>query len=360
MHPIAGLVLKVGTVGAGFMAGSTIVGEAVRHVSQFADRHLKLGIEPVVSGPLDAIGTLLDPLDLTGIRARKEAKEKEARRRAKERAKREARKRKEAEKNAAAANAAASQAEARAAQAEAQAREAERRANDALARQKRAEAVKQRRWAGMARQAAAKATTEAPKAPDAAADMAKAALELAKMAMSPPANAQQVLSSDMTPQAQSLLADIIDDMNRLGPAPNYEALTERIWEGYMGLPYDDDEGGEIEAGVFGAVDGVSVSGPVGFDDEKPVEETAYYEDNGPMTLAGPETLAGPDTAEVGACCSTCAMGGTCEGSAKGRVEAGYLDGSIIQGDDDDDEDVGEGDYLDGPDDDDDVGEGDEW
>jgi hypothetical protein len=350
MHPIAGLVLKVGTVGAGFMAGSTIVGEAVRHVSQFADRHLKLGIEPVVSGPLDAIGTLLDPLDLTGIRARKEAKEREAKRKAKERAKREARKRKEAEKNAAAANAAASQAEARAAQAEAQAREAERRANDALARQKRAEAVKQRRWAGMARQAAAKATTEAPKAPDAAADMAKAALELAKMAMSPPANAQQVLSSDMTPQAQSLLADIIDDMNRMGPAPNYEALTERIWEGYMGLPYDD---GEDDSGVFGVVEGVPPAS--GFDDEKPAEEGAYYEEDS-------VTVAGADTIEVGACCSTCAMGGTCEGAAKGRVEAGYLDGSVIQGDDDDDDDdVGEGDYLDGLDDDEDVaGDDDEW
>lgn len=347
MHPLIAGVLKVGTTGAGIMAGTTIVVEGAKRVAAFVDEKvlhpmLDVEIEPIIAGPLDMVGTLLDPLDLTGTRARKERKEKEAKAAAKRKAKREAAAKKKAQKAAAEAEQRATAAEEQARILEEQARAAEARAQTAEANAKRVKATKMRRWSGMARATANSARQQVATDPGASEKVALAALDLAKAAINPPASPQGVLNDPNMPAEQkSLLVDIIDELNRFGAPPAIEPLLARMWAGagsaamaMQDVVYDDDD----------EVDGVVSGGEKDGDDvaEKSLVQELLDDPDHPYPAepgAGP-TVAGGEEPIVEGCCSSCAMGDSCGGEAK-AVAGSLLDGSIVDGGDDDDDEDGE-------------------
>jgi chemotaxis protein histidine kinase CheA len=343
--PVVQLIIKAGTTGAAIMGGSRIVSEGVQYVAGWVDEHtpFKPKILPVIAGPLDTITTLLDPLDITGTRKRKEQAAAKKKRDAQRKAKREAKKRKAAESAAAQADQVAADATARAEAAEARAAEAEKRANTAEAARKRAEANRQRNWATMARRTAAQARTEAAKAPDLGAELAKMALDMAKTALKPPENPAQAFAPGMNPQAQSLAAQIVDEMNRMNSEPDFDAILGELMAG-------DQQAASLgllsHAGIYGQVSGYDDDDDdVGGDDDDD-DDIGGDDDDDELVVSGTEKKAKakaktkeapPTEAEeegftVAGCCESCATSGSRCGAS---VPHSMIDGSILEGEDDD-------------------------
>lgn len=280
---VFGLLVKVGTIG-GAMTGAGMVVEGVRRgVERFAPRYA-----PVVSGPLDNIGTLLDPLDLTGVRAKKQKEQEQRLAAAQGDAKAQAKAKEEARKRAKAAEDKAAKADKKADKLAAEVARLKASGKDAQAKIKALEAEKTRRWAQGTRQFAARAR-QAPDGNQANA-LALAALDLAKNAMNPPRTAAEVLTPGMSDAAKGFVIDMVDQVNRVGTEPDFEGLLNRIESG-------DASAYEELADLSYDVEGQTVEGP---------------------------------------CCSSCAVGHTTCASKK-EVPKSLLFGSI-EGDEDEEDD----------------------
>lgn len=324
---------KIGTIG-GAMAGAGMAVEGVKKALPYVPE--KFGgrkVEAVVAGPLDVLGTILDPLDLFGARKKKQDQDAAQLAAEQQRASDAGQARRAAE-------AAAKKAEKKADKAMAQAAALEKKLaseKNQLKRQKTAtEAEKRRRYATLAKKTALAARYHQD--PNQGNAMALAALEIAKQAMNPPATAASVLTSDMSSAAKSLVTDIVDTLNRFTAEPNYDKLVNRMAQG------DQDAYEEFGAMVddYGGGYGVELGELDGPDRKAKIRSQSRQ--------AIADEVAGP-------CCSGCAYGVTCSGKGSGVIPDSMVSGDFDE--DDDDEVMGPGAYYeedetDGPDDDDDI------
>lgn len=311
-HPLLVGLGKLSTV-AGYAAGAGI---AVSGVDYLAEK-LMPAKYPAVSGFLDSITNVLDPMDFSGTRARKEAAQKKREKKAKSKAAKESKKRKQAESKAAEAEAKAATQESEAAAAIQRANEAEARAQSAeqraAAAEKRATAVKKSRWAAMARHTASQARAQSKDNPDLANQLAQAAVEIVKNATKPPAGPQDILASgQFTPQAMSFMVSMMDEINRRGSEPNYEDLVQRMVRG------DSDAYEEMGEAAF------DLDGP-----DHPTHDPRKM----PLSLS-----VHVEGIVSGACCSSCNSGGSCAGDLDGPEDSlidGSINGDWVGSDDDD-------------------------
>lgn len=287
---VFGVAGKVGAV----MVGGAYTTEFLRAGLRVATPELGM----VVSGPLDTLNTILDPLDLAGIRAKKQREEEAQLAASKAEAKKETEARKRAEKAAKKAEDEAKRARERAEKSAKEAEQARLRGDQALAMEKANRAEQQRRWSNLAARTAAAARTSTGTKSEA---LAAAALDLAKTALNPPKGPQEMLTTDMSDAAKSLLTDIADTIIRKGTEPNYDAIVERMRMGSDGgysRPADADEF-ELDGVVSGHDHG-------GHEDEDAA-------DGEPTEVSGP-------------CCASCGLTGSTCGTKKGSVPDYFLFG----------------------------------
>ena len=287
---VFGVAGKVGAV----MVGGAYTTEFLKAGLRMATPELGM----VVSGPLDTLNTILDPLDLAGIRAKRQRESAEV-------AGSEAQKRyqlacKRIDQITKKAQDEAQRAKLRAEKTAKESTKAKLRGDEALAREKANRAEQQRRWAELsARVAAASRASTGTKSEE----LALAALDLAKTALNPPKGPQEMLSSDMSDAAKSLLTDIVDAIVRKGTEPNYDAIVERMMMG-SDAGYSQPAA-EADFELDGAV--------AGHDHED--EDTS---DGEPAEVSGP-------------CCASCGLTGSTCGTKKGPVPDYFLFGPSVSG-----------------------------
>lgn len=292
---VFGVAGKVGAV----MVGGAYTTEFLKAGLRMATPELGM----VVSGPLDTLNTILDPLDLAGIRAKKQREEEAQLAASRAEAKKETEARKRAEKAAKKAEDEAKRARDRAEKSAKEAAAAKARGDEALAREKANRAEQQRRWSNLAARTAAAARTATGTKSEA---LAAAALDLAKTALNPPKGPQEMLSSEMSDAAKSLLTDIADTIIRKGTEPNYDAIVERMMMGSDGgYSRPADEAGFELDGVVAGHD----------HDGQEDEDTS---DGEPAEVSGP-------------CCASCGLTGSTCGAKKGPVPDYFLFGPPVSG-----------------------------
>lgn len=269
---------------------------------------------PVVSGIGDTITTLLDPLDFTGTRARKEKAEQDKLAAAYGDAKKQKAAAAAAKKKAAKAKKVAdkkiAQLQAKLKKAAKEEAALEKKAARLAAEGKKAEAQRikdkaaaNRKYAQIAQRAAAESDkAKSEDNAEASAKFASQALELAKLAIAPPSNAIDAIVSESTDAGKALIASLVDAVNS-----ERELDADRV---FMQLNQNDVSTAYVdEAWLDGELDG-------------------YVE--------GVDWDAEGDGIVAGSCCMSCARGaGSCDGlkPVPDSLVAGSFGDGIIDSDD---------------------------
>jgi len=274
-----GLLIKgftaLGTY-AGVVAGVDVARKAVNRVAEGSEH------EHAIAGFGDSIVSVLDPLDITGVRAGKERKREAELAKAKSEAEKQKIMRKHAEQDRKRAELAVKEAQKKAQEARNLAARAEKKAAQLDAQNRKTEAARlrenaqaQQRLAKLADRVASKA--QATPDPAKAEGVAMSAIELAKQAMQPAANAVEAINKEFTAQGKSVAAALVDAIRR-DDEPDYELLAAEI----IGESADD-------------------------------------------SIEGPDTsVAGSD----GSCCLACHLGGGSCGGASKAVPAPMVSGDF--------------------------------
>lgn len=276
---ISGLA-KVGTWGAA-VAGADIITTKAREYAEGTRA------EPVVAGIGDVFAGLLDPLDFSGTRKRKEEEQAAKEAKAKGQLAKSKAEEKREEKARKAAQAANKKATAKLADAQkkinAQIKKVEelRRKGDKqaaqLASQKASSAA---RLSALSRRYQAESAKTEVSNPDQSAQMAAAALEIAKMAMNPPQSTAQAILKEGTDAGRSAIAAILDSVNRdadpdidalfarlnSGDSQAYDAVIDTAWESASSQPDYGDDAMTREAYLDGPVEGGEPTEEVGCGD----------------------------------------------------------------------------------------------
>lgn len=191
-------------------------------------------VAPIVAGIGDTITTVLDPLDLTGTRKRKEDEQKareqglrESVKDQKARLKREAKAKEEQTKRARAAEKKLAEAQKKERELQAKIEKLSRDGRTSEARRLADQKTFSQRWQQLAERTRLESEAVKAKDPEKSEKLASAALELAKLAINPPANAIAAINSEATDAGKSLIASLVDSVNR-AEDPNIEALFQRM------------------------------------------------------------------------------------------------------------------------------------
>jgi len=265
LSTVFGLFTKVGAwVGA--VEGAHFIVDKAKDYSRSDRIATAAPVVPiVVAGIGDTITTVLDPLDLTGTRKRKEDAQKareqglrESVKEQKERLKREQKAKEEQVKRARAAEKKLADAQRKAAEQE---RKIEKLAREGRTSEAKRLADQQRfgqRWQALAERTRQESEALKNKDPEKASTLASAALEIAKLAINPPANAIEAINSEATDAGKSLIASLVDSVNRAGD-PDIENLFQRMSNGdpsaygdAAALAWDSDVEGSDKPHVAGA------------------------------------------------------------------------------------------------------------
>lgn len=221
---------KVG-MWAGAVSGAHIISDTAKRYAE-GSRY-----EPVVAGFGDTITTLLDPLDFSQTRARKEQKQREREQGLQESVKDEKRRvaaekkaKEEQTKRARAAEKKLAEAQKKLVQSEQKAERLAREGRAVEARRAAESARSAARWQALAERTRQESEAKKNSDPEKSNALAAAALELAKMAINPPANAISAINAQATDAGKSLVASLVDNINRVQD-PDIEALFQRMASG---------------------------------------------------------------------------------------------------------------------------------
>ncbi len=268
--------LKYASAWAGIVHGSTVVAGATKKLFGEESRPAV-----IVAGIGDTFTTLLDPLDFTGTRKRKEDAQKAAQQSAEQKAqgaKAKAKKLEKAlavqkQKNKQAQNAIA-KVNASVAKLKKEAEQLRKQGKSAAAKAKEDKARAAQRYANLANRAAIASRQAKDEKPEAGAMFASQALELAKLALSPPVNAIEALGKESTDAGRSFITSLVDAVNR-PEEPNVDALfasmsqgdpdawaaaTDAAWDEGGGDDYVDGSDNPVEPDFFNVGEPIAVAG----------------------------------------------------------------------------------------------------
>lgn len=302
----AKLFATYGTVVAGTRIGFQVAGALTERVAP--------RFTPNVAGFGDTVAAVLDPLDLTGTRKKKEAERQaqlsKAQTSAKEKErlrKDEVKKRKAAEKKAKDLAKKLKAAEAAAAASAKKAEKAEKAGKEKEAEFYRKQAQASARWARTAQATANKANSSGSS--DQQLALLSAAVEIAQNAKDPPMSGVEAASRQSSQYGASIALSLTDSINR-DEEPDYDALAEGLDSGDAGA-YED----LIDAAIAG------VDEP----EEAEAEEASFWG----YSTAGDDSEDDSDdeTTVAGPCCSSCAATGSSCASGSCGVPRELGDGS---------------------------------
>lgn len=312
---VVGLLAKVGTYAAA-VEGASVVAGVVREYAP------KTKFGGMVAGAGDMITNVLDPLDFTGVRRRKEEKEAAKLMTAKQRERASAKKAAESARQAKKADAKLAATAKKLEKAQSEAAKNDARADKLFAAGKTAQAQALRdkaqqaeRYAKLALRAGQEAQAAKDAKPDAAAAFAGQAVELAKLALNPPANAIVAINKEATDSGKALMASLVDAVNR-PEEPDMDQLFAAMNQSDPGVWESSANDDYVDGMVAG-------------------EDIADYD----PALLEMFNKPGAPTTGCGGGCGGCASGGACSGKLR------EVPDNFIGGDFDEYDDIGEGDEM---------------